>query len=925
MRYSRTGQMILLLSCVLLSTVFIIAQPPPAPAAAPAAAPANVPSGNDLAGVVKDTNGSAVPQATVNLLNARQSVIASTTTDVHGQFALKGVPAGTYELRVTSNRGFALRSKALRIPSTETSSLEITLGFEALTAEVTVSAEIGTVQSLDETTQQVNVIDERKLEGRAKAVLAQVAQEEPGLQLQRTSSSIGAIFVRGMTGAKVVNYVDGIRFSTAAARGGINTFFNLNDASNLRAVEVIRGPNSAQFGSDSIGGSVQLISRAPLFAADKPEVHGEITTRYNSADHGFGGNAQMTFGSKDLAVLVNLSSHRSNTVRPGGGFESHSAINRFFGLRSDLLLGERSTDTAFTQYGGLFKLSHRLTAHDQLSVHYQRAQIDGGKRLDQTIGGDGNLIADLRNFMLDFFYGRYERFEAGPFDTFTISYSYNAQREERVNQGGQGNPLGAITHQPERAVVHGAQAQATKQWSRDNLVIGGEFYYDCVRAPAYTFDPATGAFAPSRPRVPDKATYHSGGVYAQNVLTAIPERLRLVGALRYGRAAYNSRAANSPIVNGQRLWPDDDLSVDSLTPRFGAVITFAAGFNLSAQVSRGFRTPHITDLGTLGLTGNGFEANAVDLAGKGATIGSTAASSAVSTGIPVAQLKPETSWNYEGGVHLHRSRIDIDVNGFVNNIYDNIVLQALILPPGAVGLQLGDQRVTSQNANGVAFVPATTNPVLIRANYGDARIWGIEQKFDLRIKRGWTISQNFTYLRAEDRLTGLPPTIEGGTPAPQGNFRVRYDAPKSRFWIEPYLFGARKQDRLSTLDLEDRRTGATRTRASIQNFFRRGATVRGLVAAGADGRFGTADDTLIATGETLAQVQNRVLGSANGAPLFNYIPGFMTFGVRGGFRLAERHNVIVDLENLNDKNYRGISWGMDAPGRSLGFRYSYRF
>jgi hemoglobin/transferrin/lactoferrin receptor protein len=116
-----------------------------------------------------------------------------------------------------------------------------------------------------------------------------------------------------------------------------------------------------------------------------------------------------------------------------------------------------------------------------------------------------------------------------------------------------------------------------------------------------------------------------------------------------------------------------------------------------------------------------------------------------------------------------------------------------------------------------------------------------------------------------------------------------------------------------------------RSRSSIQNFFRRGATVRGLVAAGPDARFGTADDTLIATGETLSQIQNRVLGNATSAPLFPYIPGFATFGLRGGLRFGESHQFIFDLENLNDKNYRGISWGMDAPGRSFGLRYSYRF
>lgn len=882
-------------------------------------------SGHELTGTIKDNSGAAVEQVSVSLLNSRQSVVASTRTDAQGRFSFQGVQTGSYEVLVTG-KGFERRSRAVLLPRDASSPIEIKLGVAPLTAEVTVTAEVGVVQSLDETTQQVNVIDEEKIQLRAASVLAQVGQEEPGLQLQRTSPSIGAIFVRGVTGAKVSNFIDGIRFSNSAARGGINTFFNANDASNLRALEVIRGPNSAQFGSDSIGGSVNLISRPALYSDGGLDVHGRISTHYNSADHGFGGSSLVTFGGKDLSVLMNLSGHRSSTLRPGGGYDTHAAVNRFLGLRSDVLDGERSTDTAFTQYGGLFKMNHRLTQKDQLSFHYQRAQIDGGKRFDQTLGGDGNLIADLRNFMLDFFYGRYERFGAGLFNTLSVSYSYNAQREERVNQGGNGNPTGAITFQPERTVVHGIQLQLNKQWGeRNNLVIGGDFYYDRVRTDSYSLNPVNGVATVARGRVPDKARYYNGGVYVQDVWTVIPKRLRLVGALRYGGVDYKSRAAYSPLVRGVPLWPDDELSVDALTPRFGAVVTLVEGLNISAQVSRGFRAPHITDLATVGLTGNGFEANATDLAGRGATIGSTAGAGAVSTGIPVEQLRPETSWSYEGGIHLHRSRVDIDVNGFVNDIYDNIVLQSLILPQGAVGTLLGDQRISSQNAAGVVFVPASTNPVLVRSSFGDSRIYGIEQKFDLRISDSWTLGQNFTYLHSEDKRTKLPPTIEGGTPAPQGYFRVRYEPVGKRFWVEPYLYGARKQDRLSTLDLDDRRTGASRSRGAIGNFFNRGAFARGLIAAGTDNRFGTADDILKPTGETLAQVQNRVLGSAASAPLYTYIPGFLTGGIRGGFRVGEAHEVILDFSNLNDKNYRGISWGTDAPGRSFGFRYNYRF
>ena len=84
----------------------------------------------------------------------------------------------------------------------------------------------------------------------------------------------------------------------------------------------------------------------------------------------------------------------------------------------------------------------------------------------------------------------------------------------------------------------------------------------------------------------------------------------------------------------------------------------------------------------------------------------------------------------------------------------------------------------------------------------------------------------FHYIHAEDKVTGVPPNIEGGTPPPTAFLSLRYA--RSRYWIEGYSTIADKQDRLSSLDLGDRRTGASRSQAQIENYFKRGACVYGL-------------------------------------------------------------------------------------------------
>jgi hemoglobin/transferrin/lactoferrin receptor protein len=878
-----------------------------------------------VAGVVTDSTGGVVTGAKVAIITAQQALIGMSETKSDGSFEFAELPVGDYLLLV-SRPDFSRRRIAVHVSPGVTSDVKVLLEINEVAENVTVTAETGRVVDKDSAIQAVNVIPEDAIRLRTTAVLAQVADEEVGVSLQRTSPTIGGIFVRGLTGKNVATYLDGVRYSTSAGRGGISTFFNLNEPTSLRAVEILRGPNSAQYGSDSLGGTLHLISRTPAFGGDTPETHGEFNTYFTSADLSFGGNTLFTYGTRRFGLLANLTARRVNTLRPGNGLDGHSSLTRFLGIPSNVL-GDRLTDTAFTQYGGTLHLNYAPRAGQQFIFHYQRSQQDGGKRYDQTLGGDGNLLADLRNLMLDLFYARYLKQGLGFFDNGSFTFSYNGQREERVNQGGQGNPLANITHQYERTNAFGFNFFVDKQLAANHsFLLGGDIYHERVNAPAYTFNPVTSRVTLSRPRVPDEARYILGGVYVQDVYDVVPGRLRLSGALRYNVASYQSRAANSPLIGGTTLFPDDSLRVADFSGRVGVLASPFSGLSLVFNYSRGFRAPNITDLGTLGLTGDGFEVDFASAARLGGTIGSSAGRNALTTGFRVARQRSETSNNFDVGFRYRRRRFDTDLTAFLIDINQAITKQALILPPGAVGQFLGDQPIVNQLPNGVVFVPlALSQPVLVRANFSDARLMGLEYTLDFRFNRDWTAGGNFTYIRAEDRATGLPPNIEGGTPPANVFVRLRYQPSGGRYWVEAYSTLADRQTRLSSLDLADRRIGATRSRSNVANFFNNGARVRGLTSPGPDAVFGTTDDVLLFTGETLAQVQNRVLGSATAAPLFTYLPGYGLFNVRGAFRFDENNELLLDLENIGDNSYRGPSWGIDGPGRSLTVRYQYRF
>ncbi len=889
-----------------------------------------------VVGKVKDSAGAAVSGVSVSLRTSSQAVVASGVTDTEGKFLLNEVAPGSYEV-VVSRTGFQDYRSAVLVTSGSTKDLDIVLEVNPLSEQVTITAEAGQASDVRKVETPINIINEKEIIDRAPEVVAQVVDEETGVNLQRTSPSLSAVFVRGLTGRNVAIYVDGVRYTTSAQRGGVGTFFSLIEPSSLERVEILRGPNSSQYGSDVHGGVINFISQSPKYGADDSQLHGHTNIFYTSATNGFGGNGLVTYGTKNYGLLMNLNARRISTMRPADGLDYHAAVTRFLGVRSDFF-GDRLPDTGFTQYGGLFRTNFNLDQDTQLLFSYARNHQDNGKRYDQLLGGDGNNIADLRNLMTDTFYARLFRQRLLWFDTGSFTFSYNGQREERINQGGNGNPVAAITNQHERTNVLGFNFYLDKQiGERNTFLFGADVYRDKISTPAFTYDPVARTTVNTRPRVPNGAKYLSYGFYAQNSFTAIPERLRINGAVRYSVASYESRAANSaPTPNGQPLFPDDSARFGAFSGRIGAVVNVTDYFDIAGKYTHGFRAPNTTDLGIIGLVGTGFEVDASTAASRGGFVGTTAGGDAVSTGIPVTKLGPEYSDTFDLSFRFRTRRFEAELTGFTTKLSDVYFDQALVLPPGATGTFLGSDQIVSQNAAGLVFVAAApTSPVLVRVNFDDARFNGVEFTSSARFTDTLSGSANFTYIRAHSLLNGLPPNVEGGVPPATGFVSLRYQ-PRPRFYVEGYSTLAGRQNRLSSLDLSDRRTGGARSRTNIQNFFRRGACVRGLTTPGATG-CGSAGGILTTTGETQAQVQNRLLpigAVINGVrvvnndtlvPLFPALPGYGLVGVRGAVKFGDASEVFVDFENIFDKSYRGISWGIDGAGRGVTVRYKYSF
>lgn len=233
-----------------LAMVVLASQLVTRPASARAATPRL--AGDTLMGRVLDKNGHAVVGAAVLLPDLQRSAV----TDSDGTFHLVGIPAGKYTILVRV-AGFAPLVK--EISTSDATGLTLTLTSAALALEaITVTATRQAIAPL-ESPLPTSSLSEDRLRRNATISLAHSLTDLAGVHAVTTGGEIGKPMIRGMAGARVLVLSNGNRIEDYS--------WSDEDAPSIDArlaqrVEVIRGPASVLYGSDALGGVVNVIPAA---------------------------------------------------------------------------------------------------------------------------------------------------------------------------------------------------------------------------------------------------------------------------------------------------------------------------------------------------------------------------------------------------------------------------------------------------------------------------------------------------------------------------------------------------------------------------------------------------------------------------------------------------------------------------------------
>ncbi len=206
-----------------------------------------------------------------------------TTSTREGAFALSGIPAGGHRVRATlpGYRRVEVESPAGGEP--------VHLVLEPLLVRVdeavTVTAQRDERRAFD-VPESVSSLDRDELSRRALRSTPETLAGMTGVFVQKTNHGGGSPFVRGLTGNQVLLMVDGIRLSNSTFRYGPNQYLATVAPHSIERVEVVRGSGSTLYGSDAIGGVVNVLSRGPRFAGGKTDASARALLRGMTDAHG---------------------------------------------------------------------------------------------------------------------------------------------------------------------------------------------------------------------------------------------------------------------------------------------------------------------------------------------------------------------------------------------------------------------------------------------------------------------------------------------------------------------------------------------------------------------------------------------------------------------------------------------------------------
>ncbi len=322
----------------------------------------------NFSGTVVDEKQAPLP--TVNIVIP--ALKRGTVTDIAGNFKFEKLPAGIYAVQF-SHIGYKTENRDVNL-SQGNVTLTVKLQVTALTmSRVTVTAKPQATDVLS-SPQSVTIVDGPQLERQRGQSIMQSIENNPGVSTFATGTNIVKPVIRGLTSQRVLVVTDGIRQegNQWAEEHGPEI-----DALDVDRIEVVRGPNSVLYGSDALGGVVNIIKgEIPSAEEGAPLLAGKLLLNGFSNNHQTAGALMLSGASGIWGYRANVSARNGGDISTPAGKLFNSGAQELNG--SGMIGAEGAWGSVMFDYSrfGQELQIHEDPAEDPTATPFQKIQHD---------------------------------------------------------------------------------------------------------------------------------------------------------------------------------------------------------------------------------------------------------------------------------------------------------------------------------------------------------------------------------------------------------------------------------------------------------------------------------------------------------------------------------------------------------------------
>lgn len=584
-------------------------------------------------------------------------------------------------------------------------------------------------RQIDDVAPTATAITRRDIEREVVTNLRELLRYEPGVAIENAPArfGLGAIGIRGMTGNRVLMTLDGVRLPDAYRVGSFsNASRNQLDTALLQKVEILRGPSSALYGSDALGGVVAFST------VDPDDVLGPARAAQATLDLGYASaNERWQRGVLVAARgerLAGLIGYQRATARETENFGTNDTIGT---ARTAPNPQRAATESLLAKLvwpqaeSGRWRLTLDRYVDgvetDVLSLNPQSSRTtrlegdDLGQRERVSVDADlPGILGLTRQRGLVYSQRSLTRNDTLDLRTNTTAAclsavgTVNCLREVRFRYEQKEQGASWLGELDAAAAGHWLFGIEAARLRADEMRDGRQTN---LNTGVTTNVVGTETF-PTRDF--PLSTTDRIGAFAQDEIALAAERLTLILALRFDR--FRTRAqADAAFLSGSAGRIPVDSADQALSPRLGLLYRASPSTTFSAQWASGFRAPPASDI-NIGLS-------------------SLPSGYAV---IPNPDLKAERSRGLELGVRGRYPRFEVTATAFETH-YRDLILSRAALPCPA------DPRC----------VPGATGTFQSQ-NVARARIRGAEASALWRVRGPWSVQAAASHARGDDTSRNVP-------------------------------------------------------------------------------------------------------------------------------------------------------------------------